>query len=543
MRFLSFKYLNILTIAAILSFLCNAVAHAIALRITAPQNQKTVSGMTDINAVLACNKNRKNLSYFETDELFNKYSSTYSPALIKAIAWQESRWNHYSEMGDSYGSNNFKVKNSHKILDSTDWGIMQINDKSNPLDLKQAEMEKVKSDTEYCIQKGIAILDRKQEYLEYLKVQSNWSAIQSKYNLAGHNDQDLLLKAYNGFIKSWNYAESVNAYLISKPWERSVSVSCLIDKTLINQQMTRLIDLYQYSWDSTSTTDGEHQIIVQIPQETEDQINVQVMNQDENSIGEGQLNGQVISTTSVISFDIQFRNLRYLETTPPPVIDQNTALRRAQSIEMMKKMGVTEETINNLETGGRARTDVPIASKIIEGTALITLNIRQTSTEYGILRVSNPYSLQSRANITCNDYQMVNEYNKFMIGLALGKKPSYNVTDASGNSGLAIDISLSGRQDGKDIEVYFRRRQDAYISGQGENGVVSGISDQEEKSYFSVQGLLKIPVVVKGFYDKESGLLSMTLEKSQAAQEISDFIGAKVRIISIRGGGSIQFKK
>lgn len=59
------------------------------------------------------------------------------PEVLKAIAWQETGWLHYSHSGVQRNSN----RNKAGAVVSTDWGIVQVNDRAHPRAFPRARVD------------------------------------------------------------------------------------------------------------------------------------------------------------------------------------------------------------------------------------------------------------------------------------------------------------------------------------------------------------------------------------------------------------------
>ena len=99
---------------------------------------------------------------------------------------------------------------------------MQINEASNCLNYEQWDYVRIQYDPEYNLQAGIAVLEKKQEYVRYLKRKKNWRRIERRYRLRGRSELEITLKAYNGFQSSWEYLDKINKTMAEKPWEQAM---------------------------------------------------------------------------------------------------------------------------------------------------------------------------------------------------------------------------------------------------------------------------------------------------------------------------------
>ncbi|MEW6516938.1 MAG: hypothetical protein AB1439_08545 [candidate division FCPU426 bacterium] len=304
-------------------------AFALSIKITLPQDGQEIVGIQNIVAVIKATRCDSNISYMEIAKKISNINTVVSSEVLEAVAWLESEgWVQFVDDGSTYGSPNYSInkETKEKELESTDWGIMQINDKNSPLDFNKWDMDKIKSDPDYNIRAGVACLENKQKYVEFLK-RKNWEKTKLKYDLEGHSDQDVLLRAYNGFGKpqapskeAWAYVNTVNKVVDKKPWEQQVVVTCIIDEKIINKQSIRLIDQYQHSWDSTSVKDGQHRITAKIPKASEDKISVEVANEKKEEAtdvgelkpGEGIVRGvnYIKAWEAKIAFEIRFKDFK-----------------------------------------------------------------------------------------------------------------------------------------------------------------------------------------------------------------------------------------
>ncbi len=142
--------------------------------------------------------------------------------LIKAIAWCESQWKHYNGQGEPLMGINL-VNGPWGNDYSYDWGLMQINDGTVCLDPRVWDFHKIKNDQEYNILAGIAVLEQKKDYIEFLKHRPNWGQVVRRYHLEGRDEMDILIKAYNGFQPSWAYVNHVRTLMRERPWEKMMA--------------------------------------------------------------------------------------------------------------------------------------------------------------------------------------------------------------------------------------------------------------------------------------------------------------------------------
>ncbi len=163
----------------------------------------------------------KEKDYVAINQRIEELNTKFPKDLIKAIAWCESEWSHMDADGHLFVSVNRKrAAVQHRI--TLDYGIMQINERMESLNRKHWNWERIKYEPEYNLQAGIAVLESKVSYVQHLKQRRNWKDIQVRYHLQGHDDLDLILKAYNGFQPSWSYPRKVRRLLQEKPWEKAI---------------------------------------------------------------------------------------------------------------------------------------------------------------------------------------------------------------------------------------------------------------------------------------------------------------------------------
>jgi len=167
----------------------------------------------------------KKKDYVAINQRFEAIYTDFPKDLIKAIAWCESEWSHVDYQGNVFYTVNYHRRWTEAGLQtstSLDWGIMQINEKLESLDRRIWDLERIKSDPEYNLRAGVAILESKREYVRHLRRQKNWPDIEARYNLKGYGEMEIILKAYNGFQPSWKYLHRVHAALVKKPWEKAM---------------------------------------------------------------------------------------------------------------------------------------------------------------------------------------------------------------------------------------------------------------------------------------------------------------------------------
>lgn len=178
------------------------------------------------------------------NEVFEGLECEFPADLIKAIAWTESRWNHFNDDGTVVAGVNYKrhpngfilinSRTGRKVVDSIDWGIMQINDRKSSLDPRIWDFRKIKGDVHYNIRAGIAVLRGKLEFARELKQSKNWPWIEDMYNLHGYTLLDIALKAYNGLQYSSCYVDQVKKALRNKPWQKYLHKDTLA-KNIVSQ--------------------------------------------------------------------------------------------------------------------------------------------------------------------------------------------------------------------------------------------------------------------------------------------------------------------
>lgn len=178
---------------------------------------------------------KKNYRIETFNQLFENMASPFPIDLIKAIAWNESRWKHFRKDGSIVACPNYKKDAARRprldrytgkpLIDSVDWGIMQINDKYSTLDTKIWNFNRIKSDPPYNIQAGVAVLQNKLKLVRRMKKLKNWKQIEAYYNLTGYSDLVIAVKAYNGLQYSPIYINRLIKTLQQKPWLRAAGAS------------------------------------------------------------------------------------------------------------------------------------------------------------------------------------------------------------------------------------------------------------------------------------------------------------------------------
>ncbi len=174
---------------------------------------------------------KKNYRIEKFNQLFENIASPFPIDLIKAIAWNESRWHHFRKDGSIVACPNYKKDAARRpltdrytgklLIDSVDWGIMQINDRYSTLDMKIWDFNRIKSNPPYNIQAGIAVLQNKLKLVRRMKKLKNWKKIEAYYNLKGYSDLVIAVKAYNGLQYSPIYINRLIKTLHQKPWLRA----------------------------------------------------------------------------------------------------------------------------------------------------------------------------------------------------------------------------------------------------------------------------------------------------------------------------------
>lgn len=201
-----------LVVSALLWFVYGSsqVSRAAIISTPAPQPLMRITGQPD---------------YLAINRTIDKLESTVPIDVIKAVAWTESRWRHFNSNGEVFYSVNRKKtrrgrrKKTHLSLD---WGMMQINDKTFCLNKSEWQLDQIKNDPVHNLKAGIAVLEVKQDYVRRLKRKKNWPDIERRYRLKGQDNLAVVIKAYNGFQRSWRYSENVMYYVRTKPWEKAM---------------------------------------------------------------------------------------------------------------------------------------------------------------------------------------------------------------------------------------------------------------------------------------------------------------------------------
>lgn len=159
--------------------------------------------------------------YERITTLFDSIESDISIDLIKAIAWQESRWQQFNPNGSvTKGINYRKNKKGKLYVASIDYGLMQINNKASSLNPDVWDFARIQTDTAYNLKAGIEVLHRKLAYAKQLQQKSDWPRFARRYNLSGLSTIEIAVKAYNSMRYSNDYVDSVNHALRTKPWEK-----------------------------------------------------------------------------------------------------------------------------------------------------------------------------------------------------------------------------------------------------------------------------------------------------------------------------------
>ncbi|MCX5781123.1 MAG: transglycosylase SLT domain-containing protein [Elusimicrobia bacterium] len=236
-------------------FAVAGIAYPFCVKIQNPEDNKTVSGMVNITAGFYPNKCDKNKSYKEIDDLLSNTNSNFDKDLLKAIAWQESRWQQFNENGNTYRCVNTD--------ESTDCGLMQINsENSGLLEENGWDFKRIGTDTEYNLKAALQILTNKQNELNRIKNvrPKRWNELVRQYDFQGHSMQDIVLKYYNTLRKSWEYPDAINKNIKDKPWIQKVTSSLSIDDETKIKKEVALIEALQYSWDTSNVKEGDHRI-------------------------------------------------------------------------------------------------------------------------------------------------------------------------------------------------------------------------------------------------------------------------------------------
>ncbi|MCD4814428.1 hypothetical protein K8S19_12160 [bacterium] len=244
------------------------------IRITTPVDEQVISESINIIAEMFRNKSNKNMSYSEIDQLFEKTKSCLPSEMLKVIAYHESGgWQQFDENGNVYKGINYKIDKTGKVIvdpktrrkevESTDYGIMQINNKYSGLEEDKWDFTKIMQNTEYNITAGVAVIESKKKWIEDTKNKpKKWKRWTMKYDLAGHSDTEILLKAYNGFRKSWEYVDMVKAETKKKAWEKEVDVQLAIDKKVVKAIKLKRNEILKHYWDIEQEDDGKHKIAI-----------------------------------------------------------------------------------------------------------------------------------------------------------------------------------------------------------------------------------------------------------------------------------------
>lgn len=163
--------------------------------------------------------------YIAINRTIDQLPSKVPSNIVKAVAWTESRWRHYNDAGEVvYNVNRKKTRRGRqkKTHLSLDWGMMQINDQTFCLNKSKWQLDQIKNDPVQNLKAGIAVLEVKQDYIRRLKKKRNWRLIERRFRLKGQDDLAVVIKAYNGFQRSWRYSENVMYYARTKPWEKAM---------------------------------------------------------------------------------------------------------------------------------------------------------------------------------------------------------------------------------------------------------------------------------------------------------------------------------
>ncbi len=158
----------------------------------------------------------------EMNALFDAIDCEFPTDLLKAMAWQESRWQQFNPDGTvTKGINYRKNRRKHMIVDSVDYGVMQINNRRSSLDPLHWDFNRIKTDPYYNVMAGIEVLRHKLAYAKKLQKSADWPAIEKAYHLQGYTTLDIALKAYNGMRYSSEYVDAIHHARLIRPWENA----------------------------------------------------------------------------------------------------------------------------------------------------------------------------------------------------------------------------------------------------------------------------------------------------------------------------------
>jgi len=153
----------------------------------------------------------------EISDYIGSLQTQFDPDLLRAIAWLESHMTQFNKNGTTFvdGSLNRKLgRGSH------DFGVFQLNeDTLKKAGLTKKQIKHCKTDANFNIDVGIAILEGKGLYIAKLKKQKKrWAKIVKKNDLKGMSVIDMELLFYNGVQKDHAYIKLINKYKEEKPW-------------------------------------------------------------------------------------------------------------------------------------------------------------------------------------------------------------------------------------------------------------------------------------------------------------------------------------
>jgi len=170
----------------------------------------------------------KDRDYLAINREIESLETDFPKDVIKAIAWCESEWSQVDpRTGKTFVTTNYRRRASGITKVSQDWGIMQINGKMESLDSGIWDLARIQSDTRYNLRAGVAVLKNKRLYVRHLKRQKYWPQLEKRYHLAGHDELEITLKAYNGFQPSWSYLRRVKRALATRPWDQAMKLQVL----------------------------------------------------------------------------------------------------------------------------------------------------------------------------------------------------------------------------------------------------------------------------------------------------------------------------
>jgi hypothetical protein len=163
----------------------------------------------------------KDLDYLAINQNIDSLETTFPKDLIKAIAWVESEWRQVDAQGQLFVTVN-RGRGKHARDTTLDCGIMQINERMESLNRQVWDWARIQSDPVYNLRAGAAVLESKVQYVHALRHRKNWRTLEARYHLRGHDELDVILKAYNGFQASWSYPNRIRKTLQEKPWEKAI---------------------------------------------------------------------------------------------------------------------------------------------------------------------------------------------------------------------------------------------------------------------------------------------------------------------------------